>query len=56
MYPILPCPDLDEATRAVVAQQVGVGAVKNADLTVAHDSEYVFDLARMVQLTGDTGP
>ena len=47
-------PDLDEATRAVVAQQVGVGAVKYADLSVAHDSEYVFDLERMLSLTGNT--
>jgi arginyl-tRNA synthetase len=49
-------PDLDEATRAAVAPQVGIGAVKYADLSVAHDSEYVFDLDRMVALTGDTGP
>ena len=31
-------------------------AVKYADLSVAHDSEYVFDLDRMVSLTGNTGP
>jgi arginyl-tRNA synthetase len=49
-------PDLDDATRAAVAPQVGIGAVKYADLSVAHDSEYVFDLERMVALTGDTGP
>ncbi|HRD60851.1 MAG TPA: arginine--tRNA ligase [Nocardioides sp.] len=49
-------PDLDEDTRAAIAPQVGIGAVKYADLSVAHDSEYVFDLARMVALTGDTGP
>ena len=51
-----PRPDLDETTRAAVAPQVGVGAVKYADLSVAHDSEYVFDLERMVALTGNTGP
>ncbi|WP_347352415.1 arginine--tRNA ligase [Intrasporangium sp.] len=49
-------PDLDEQTRATIARQVGIGAVKYADLSVAHDSEYVFDLARMVSLTGNTGP
>jgi arginyl-tRNA synthetase len=49
-------PDLDEQTRAAVAPQVGIGAVKYADLSVAHDSEYVFDLDRMTALTGDTGP
>jgi arginyl-tRNA synthetase len=30
--------------------------VKYADLAVAHVSEYVFDLDRMVSLTGNTGP
>ncbi|GMA21381.1 arginine--tRNA ligase [Arsenicicoccus piscis] len=49
-------PDLPEDTRAEVAHQVGIGAVKYADLSVAHDSEYVFDLDRMLALTGNTGP
>ena len=49
-------PELDESVRAQIAPQVGIGAVKYADLSVAHDSEYVFDLDRMVQLTGATGP
>ena len=33
-----------------------MGAVKYADLSVSHDSEYVFDFDRMVSLTGNTGP
>lgn len=49
-------PPLEEAVRAVVAPQVGMAAVKYADLSVAHDSEYVFDLQRMVAPTGNTGP
>ncbi len=49
-------PDLDRGTRHTLARQIGVGAIKYADLSVAHDSEYVFDLARMVSLTGNTGP
>ena len=49
-------PDLDEAARTAIAPQVGIAAVKYADLSVAHDSEYVFDLDRMVTLTGKTGP
>lgn len=49
-------PELDEAARDVIARQIGIGAVKYADLSVSHDSEYVFDLARMVALTGNTGP
>ena len=49
-------PDLPDQVRAEIAPQVGIGAVKYADLSVAHDTEYVFDLGRMVSLTGDTGP
>jgi arginyl-tRNA synthetase len=49
-------PDLPEEVRDEVAPQVGIGAVKYADLSVAHDSEYVFDLDRMVTLQGNTGP
>jgi arginyl-tRNA synthetase len=49
-------PDLPEEVRAAIAPQIGIGAVKYADLSVAHDSEYVFDLDRMVALTGNTGP
>ena len=49
-------PELPEAERAVIARQVGIGAVKYADLSVGHDSEYTFDLDRMVSATGNTGP
>ncbi|GAB3207035.1 arginine--tRNA ligase [Marinactinospora endophytica] len=49
-------PDLDEATRAEIAREVGVGAVKYADLSVSHDNEYVFDFDRMLALNGNTGP
>ncbi|SDH44500.1 arginyl-tRNA synthetase [Sinosporangium album] len=46
----------DEATRDEIAQAVGIGAVKYADLSVSHDSEYIFDFDRMLGLTGNTGP
>ncbi len=46
----------DAETRAEIARAVGVGAIKYADLSVARDSEYVFDLDRMVALNGNTGP
>ncbi|MFC4563206.1 arginine--tRNA ligase [Nocardiopsis mangrovi] len=49
-------PDLDDATRAAIAREVGIGAVKYADLSVSHDTEYVFDFDRMLALTGNTGP
>jgi arginyl-tRNA synthetase len=48
--------DLDGDARAQIAHQVGIGAVKYADLSVAHDSEYVFDFDRMLALQGNTGP
>ena len=47
-------PGMPTAEREGLAPQVGVGAVKYADLSVAHDSEYVFDLDRMVALNGNT--
>jgi arginyl-tRNA synthetase len=49
-------PDLSEEVRAVTARQVGIGAVKYADLSVGHDTEYVFDFDRMLALSGNTGP
>lgn len=49
-------PELDEDVRARIAPQVGIGAVKYADLSVSHDADYVFDLDRMLALTGNTGP
>jgi arginyl-tRNA synthetase len=49
-------PDLDDQTRAEIAPQIGIGGVKYADLSVTHDSEYVFDLERMTALVGNTGP
>ncbi|MGW0201576.1 arginine--tRNA ligase [Nonomuraea sp. NPDC003201] len=46
----------DEATTQEIAHAVGMGAVKYADLSVSHDSEYVLDFDRMISFTGNTGP
>ncbi|TYB46153.1 arginine--tRNA ligase [Actinomadura chibensis] len=46
----------DDATRAAIVRDVAMGAVKYADLSVARDSEYVFDLDRMISFHGKTGP
>ncbi|MEU7894441.1 arginine--tRNA ligase [Nonomuraea sp. NPDC049152] len=46
----------DEATKAEIAHAVGMGAVKYADLSISHDSEYVFDFDRMLGFSGNTGP
>ena len=42
--------------RAQIAQAVGIGALKYADLSVARDSSYVLDFDRMLALNGNTGP
>ena len=46
---------LDPAALEHVAWQVGIGAVKYADLATSRTSDYAFDLDRMVTLTGNTG-
>ncbi|WP_026403009.1 arginine--tRNA ligase [Actinomadura rifamycini] len=48
--------EFDDATRARIVEAVGMGAVKYADLSVARDSEYVFDFDRMISFNGKTGP
>jgi arginyl-tRNA synthetase len=49
-------PQLPERERAAVAEAVGIGAVKYADLSVARTRDYTFDLDRMVSLDGNTAP
>lgn len=49
-------PDLPEDQRASIAHDIGIGGVKYADLSTAHDSDYTFDLDRMLALTGNTAP
>ncbi|MCX2968922.1 MULTISPECIES: arginine--tRNA ligase [Streptomyces] len=46
--------DLTEQEIAERSAQVGIGAVKYADLSTSMSRDYVFDLDRMVSLTGDT--
>jgi arginyl-tRNA synthetase len=49
-------PDLDDATRAAVAEAVGIGAVKYADLSNDRVKDYVFDWDRMLSFDGNTAP
>ena len=49
-------PELPEAERRAVARQVGIGAVKYADLSSDRIKDYVFDWKRMVAFEGNTGP
>jgi arginyl-tRNA synthetase len=39
-----------------VAQDVGIGAIKYADLSTARESAYIFDWDRMISFKGNTGP
>ena len=54
--------DLDAASRFdaaeldAVAEAVGIGAVKYADLSTARESAYLFDWDRMISFRGNTGP
>jgi arginyl-tRNA synthetase len=46
----------DGVDREATARAVGIGAVKYADLSSDRGNDYVFDLDRMVAMTGNTGP
>jgi arginyl-tRNA synthetase len=48
--------NLDEATRAVLARQLGIGAVKYVDLSSERIKDYVFDWERMLATVGNTAP
>ena len=54
---------LDEAERDdqgldldAIAEDVGIGAIKYADLSTSRDSAYIFDWDRMISFRGNTGP
>jgi arginyl-tRNA synthetase len=47
-------PSLDAAALAQRAAEVGIGAVKYADLSTGRTRDYVFDLDQMVSLQGNT--
>lgn len=49
-------PDLPLEERQAVAQSVGIGAVKYADLSNDRIKDYVFDYDRMLALDGNTAP
>jgi arginyl-tRNA synthetase len=47
-------PQLDEAEKGAIAEVVGVGAVKYADLSQNRTTDYVFDLEKMTATVGNT--
>ena len=48
-------PDLDPDERARIAEVVGLGAIKYADLSQNRLSDYVFDWKKMLAMNGNTG-
>lgn len=49
-------PDLGAETTQEVARQIGIGALKYADLSNDRIKDYVFDYDRMLSFEGNTGP
>jgi len=49
-------PQFDETERADIAQAVGIGAIKYADLSTDRTRDYVFDFDKMLAVEGNTGP
>ncbi len=47
-------PELDDVTRRAVAEVVGIGGIKYADLRINRESDYVFDWDTMLNMKGDT--
>jgi arginyl-tRNA synthetase len=48
-------PELSDVERAAVAEAVGIGAIKYADLSQNRTSDYVFDWDKMLAMQGNTG-
>jgi arginyl-tRNA synthetase len=49
-------PNLNEAEKIDVAQKIGIGAVKYADLSQYRMTDYVFSWDKMLSLQGNTAP
>ncbi|MEE4248951.1 MAG: arginine--tRNA ligase [Alcanivoracaceae bacterium] len=49
-------PQLDSATLQDIARQVGIGAVKYADLSKSRQSDYIFNFDQMLSFDGNTAP
>lgn len=49
-------PQLDQSTLEDIARQVGIGAVKYADLSKSRQSDYIFNFDQMLSFEGNTAP
>ncbi|MCC1495768.1 arginine--tRNA ligase [Alcanivorax sp. 1008] len=49
-------PQMDQSTLEDIARQVGIGAVKYADLSKSRQSDYIFNFDQMLSFDGNTAP
>src|SRR5437899_1219623 len=49
-------PDLSEDEKTAIAQKIGIGAVKYADLSQYRMTDYIFSWDKMLSLQGNTAP
>ncbi len=49
-------PDIDDDTRAAIAEVVGIGAIKYAELSKNRTTDYIFDWDTMLSFEGNTAP
>jgi len=49
-----PAPELNDDQRTEIAEMVGIGGIKYADLMHNRESDYVFDADKMLAMTGNT--
>jgi arginyl-tRNA synthetase len=54
--PKSPTHNMDEDALSAIGRQIGIGAIKYADLSSDLVRDYVFDMDRMVAFEGNTGP
>lgn len=50
----IPRPELSDQQRGQIAEMVGIGGIKYADLMHNRESDYVFDYEKMLAMTGNT--
>lgn len=49
-------PDLEEASRKLIADEIGIASVKYSELSKNRTSDYIFDWATMLSFEGNTAP
>jgi arginyl-tRNA synthetase len=49
-------PELDDAEKEAIAETIGIGAIKYADLSQFRMTDYIFSWDRMLSLQGNTAP